>query len=124
MVTALASDFTLDHEASNFRIAEKLGSTCTATRDGGNNGYVVTVFDCGVHVLEEADIVPIDIHIDKPTHLTGIVHDTLLDARVVLLQVVEESGDGLATRVDFVAPLREFPERGWNANTCTHKTSR
>src|SRR2546421_7817915 len=62
--------------------------------DGGDDANFITILELGLLILEEANVLLIDIHIDEPTHGTGFVEQTFLETREASLEFRDDFVDG------------------------------
>src|SRR5579872_3193268 len=75
-------------------LARNLVPQRLAACDRGHDRYGVAVVEYGVLAIEEADILFVHVHVDKPPKLALFVRQTLADARILGFQLGDHCGDG------------------------------
>src|SRR3989475_11869214 len=81
--------------------AESMGmAALAASRDRRDDGQLVARLERRLEVRQEADVLAVDEDVHEASHLTGLVTDALLQARVAPLEIVHERGHRRPLRLD------------------------
>ncbi len=91
-----------------------------ASGNGGNDAYIVTRLNWCVAVLEEPDVFLIDVHVDEPADLTGIIDKSIPDSRVAGLQFGYRACDRARFHLHQLGLVGQLAEWCWNANFDGH----
>src|SRR5258705_5588395 len=91
--------------------------------DGGDDGDLVARLERGLGALEKADVFLVDVEVDEAADLTAIVNEALLEARVLLLEVLDEAAHGVGGRLHLRLALGERAERRRNSYEYRHGMS-
>src|ERR1700677_793545 len=83
-----------------------------------HDAYLVRVFHRGGFLLKETDVLVVDEHVHEPAHIAAFVTNAFLQAGMVLLEVGDDLADVCAGSRDDFLFVRQFPERGWDADGC------
>src|ERR1700726_3512855 len=96
-------------------------SAATATSgNGGDDRYLVALGDGGFEALGEADIGVIDIDVDELPQTSGIVVETIVEARIGGIEVAEHRSDGVTLDAHLGVAAGEPAEGSRNANGGCH----
>src|SRR5437868_4629954 len=90
-----------------------------ATRDRGDDADLVACLQRGAKTVEEAHVLFAHIQVHEAANAL-VVHQAVLDAGVVLLQILDEGADGLTCCGDLVLAAGEGAERCGDANLRCH----
>src|SRR2546425_13216109 len=82
-----------------------------ASRDRRANGKLVALLERRLEVLQEADVLAVDEDDHEASHLSGLVTDALLQARVAPLEIVHDRGHRRPLRLDSPGAPRVLAER-------------
>src|SRR6266852_3690164 len=93
------------------------------SRDGGDDGDVIAGLEHRLVALEEADVLLVDIEVDEAAHLAALVHEALLEPGELLLQALDQAGDGVGLAFDLGLALRQRAQRRGDADEHGHGLS-
>src|SRR3989454_412292 len=82
-----------------------------ASRDRRDDRQLVARLERRLEVLQEADVLAVDEDVHEAPHLSGLVTDALLQARVAPLEIVHECGHRRPLRLDPPGAPRVLAER-------------
>ncbi len=92
-----------------------------SARNGRDDTDLVTIFQLGLLVLEESNILLVHIDIDEAANGAGLVQQTFLEAGVASLQLRYRLVDrGCVYFNDFFV-VRQLSQRSGNSNCFCHK---
>src|SRR5436190_5794062 len=74
----------------------------------------------GVETREEANVLAVHVEVDETAHFAGVVADALFQAGMPALDVLDDRGDGAATRGDALGAPGELAKRGGDTNRNRH----
>src|SRR5689334_17777396 len=80
-----------------------------SARDRRDDRDLLAALELGLQAFEEANVLLADVDVDEAAHAL-LVEEAVLDARVVLLEIVDQGGDGGAGRLDLVVAAGEGAE--------------
>src|SRR5690606_23174962 len=87
------------------------------------DGDVVAIAQSRVEVVGKTHVIVIDVDIDEAVCL-AFGNQTVLDAGIVLVEVVDQFGQGAAVGGDLLLASGERTQNGWNSDGDLHKRSR
>src|SRR5438093_6661013 len=91
--------------------AESMGMAALASGDRRDDGQLVARLERRLEEREEADVLAVDEDVHEASHLSGLVTDTLLQARVAPLEIVHQRGHRRPLRLDPPGAPRVLAER-------------
>ena len=92
-----------------------------ASRNRRDDADLVAVFKRRLAVFEEADVLLVDIDVDKAAHLAFFIHEAFLDAGEARLQFDERLADGGGVNFDELLVVGQLAERRGDADFFWHK---
>src|SRR5712692_11584900 len=91
-----------------------------ASRDRWHDGDLVALLQRGLGALEEPDVLLVDVDIDEAPDLPAVLHQPLLEARVLALEVQDYVVHGVARGLDLGRALGHAAKRRWDSNHNGH----
>src|SRR5919201_3200806 len=91
-----------------------------ASRDRRDDGEVVAVLERGLQPGAETDIFVVPVDVDELAQLTPVVVEALLEAWVLLIQLVERLRDIVGVHFDDGCTASELAQRAGDANFNRH----
>ena len=88
-----------------------VSGSAAASGDRGNDRDLVTVVHGGVELLEESDVLAVHIEIDEATDLALLVAESLANAGLAALEIIDDGSDARAIPVDGFGSGGELAER-------------
>src|SRR6185503_3780197 len=98
----------------------EIGPRRLTAGDGGDDADFVPVLHGRVEVLQEADVLLVDVHVDEAADRAGIVEQPFLDAGEATLQVGERVTDGSGFDGDELLVVGELKQRRGDADGSRH----
>src|SRR5688572_2927038 len=103
------------------RIFSGFGGHRLAAGDGRDDADFVAVFDRGLLVLQEADVLLVDVDVDEAADGTVFIKQAVLDAGVTGLQFRNEAANGGGADLDQFFVVGELAEGRGDSNVFCHK---
>src|SRR5215470_127384 len=94
-----------------------------ASGDGRDDRDLIAGLERGLGALQEADVFLVDVEVDEAAHLPAIVHETLFEPGILLLEIVDQPPHRIGGGLHLGLPLRQGAERCRNSHEHGHITS-
>ena len=87
-----------------------------AAGDGGDDADLVAVFERGLAVLEETDVLLVDVDVDEAADLAFFIDEAFLDSGEAGLELVDGLADVGGVDFDQLLVVGQLAERGGDAD--------